>query len=1003
MALHKFLNNFTSGEWTPLLDGRADLAQYDNACRTMENFRPMQYGGARFRTGFEFVCPAKYETKQCRLLPFNFSTATRFVLEFGDLYVRFITNGMPVLETAKVITAMTAANPAVFTSTAHGFTNGKEVVVDDLVGPTTLNDRRFLVANVTANTFTLTDKFGVAVNGVTLPAYVSGGTAAGIYEVTTTYAEADLFGIQFKGINDVIYLTHPNYAPRKLSRVTNTNWTFAAVDFDSAPLLDENTTATTLTCSNAAIGTGRTLTASSSLFSALHVGSVWQVSHDQDALETSLPMTGTANSTAIRVKGNWTIQTSGTWTATIKVTRSFDNFATAGEVIRLFKGVADRNISASGDEDEDCYLRIEVTWTSGSGRVWLEAENTTINGLVKITAYASDTSVTCQVITTLAATTATRVWREGAWSDYRGYPRALGLYEQRLYFGGTASYPTRFWGSKSGDFENFEDGSLDDDGVSFVVASAESNPIMWMDGLDVLQIGTAGGEIVARAGSQDEPLTPSNVAVRAQSSYGSDVLQSISVGDAVLFMQRQGRRLREMAYTIEKDRYTSPDLTLLSEHVTESGITQMAFARQPDPTLMLVRDDGQLAVLTYNREQNVTAWARWTTPGYFESVTSVYGDPVDEIWVAVKRTINEKTVRYIERMAIEVDSAGDTSVAQVVFIVDSSGSMGSIITAVKTQIAEIADLYLTKYTTVTFALSEFQDEGTPIALTDFTTKEAIVAALDAIVLAGGAEPGYEAIRTAMEGVSWSLGSDRYAIMFTDEESSAVTCSQAQAIAALEDKNCKFSYAPNVLTSYDPIMLATGGVFVDDINDIATGLLPSVFIGFTEHHLDAADVGTASTNVITGLSHLEGESVRVVLNSAVMGDFTVASGSITLPVGSLGSYALGLPYTGTLKTMRLDTTLNNGASQGRKRRITECAFRFHATQGCKFGKSLTALNEIPFRTWADDSSVGAPKFTGEKIVAWPMGYSTDAEVFIVQDQPLPCTLLGLAIKHDFLGD
>lgn len=966
----------------------------------------MQYGGARYRTGFEFVCPAKFETKQCRLLPFNFSTATRFVLEFGHQYIRFITNGLPVLTAAKVVTAMTAANPAVFTSTAHGFTNGKEVVVDDLVGPTVLNGRRFLVAGVTANTFTLTDKFGVAVNGVTLPAYVSGGTAAGIYEVTTTYAEADLFGIQFKGINDVIYLTHPNYAPRKLSRVTDVSWTFGLVAFDSVPLLDENITATTLTCSNAAVGTGRTITASSSLFSALHVGSVWQVSHDQDALQTERTLTSSGNSASIRVKGTWSIQTAGTWTATIKVVRSFNDFATAGEVIRLFKGVADRNISASGDEDEDCHLRLEVTWTSGSGRVWIEAENTTISGLVKITAYTSDTVVTCQVLTALAATTATNVWREGAWSDYRGYPRALGLYEQRLFFGGTAAFPTRFWGSKSGDFENFEDGSLDDDGVSFVVASAESNPIMWMDGLDVLQIGTAGGEVVARAGSQDEPLTPSNVAVRAQSSYGSDTIQSISVGDAVLFMQRQGRRLREMAYTIEKDRYVAPDLTLLSEHVTESGIVQMAFARQPDPTLMLVRDDGQLAVLTYNREQNVTAWARWTTPGYFESITSVYGSPVDEIWASVKRTINGQTVRNIERMAVEEDAAGSANLAEVVFVLDTTGSMGSIITSVLAQISEIAALYVSKFGRARFALADYKDETDPFVLDDFMDLDALAAALATKGADGGGdgpEDGYGAIKKSMEQVSWTLGSARFAVLFTDIESHERGATEAQALSALQAKNCVFSYGIGEEPTYEGLRTATGGVLVEDIGSIANDLLPSVFIPFTEFHLDCASVGTASSNVISGLHHLEGESVRVVLNSAVMGDYTVASGAITLPVGSLGAYAIGLPYSGTIKTMRLDTQLANGASQGRKRRITEATFRFNQTQGCKFGKSLTALNEIQFRSWADDPSIGAPKFTGEKTVSWPMGYSEDAVVYVVQDQPLPCTLLGLAIKHDFMGD
>jgi len=1013
MALHKFLNNFTSGEWTPLLDGRSDLEQYDNAARVMENWRPMQYGGARFRTGTAYVVPGKHGNRKCRLLPFNFSTATRFILEFGHEYVRFITNGQQVLEAAKTITAMTAENPAVFTSAAHGFSNGDEVELDELVGPVSLNGRRFLVANVTANTFTLTTKAGVVVNGEALPAYVSGGTASQPYEVTTTYDESDLFGLQFKQINDVMYIVHPDYAPRKLSRVTNTNWTFGLVDFDQAPLLDENITDVTLTCSNAAVGAGRTLTASDATFNAGHVGAVFQLSHDQPAASIELNITAPATSGSLRVQGAWGIQTSGTWTGTVEVERQIDGGA--WEVIRKFTGAADRNVSGSGTETNDALLRLKVTYTSHSGtpvpRVWLEAESATISGLVKVTAVGSSTSATVTVLTELASTSATKFWREGAWSTYRGFPRAIGLYEQRLYFGGTTSYPTWFWASKSADFENFDDGLLDDDGLSFPVASAESNPILWMEGMDVMQMGTAGGEAVARAGSQDEPLTPSNVAVRAQSAYGSAIIQGMSVGDAVLFIQRQGRRLREMAYTIEKDRYVSPDLTLLSEHITQSGILQMGFARQPDPTVMLVRADGQLAVLTYNREQNVTAWARWVTDGVFESVASVYGDPVDEIWFAVRRTINGETVRYIERMAIEVDadaetSASGTGTAQVVFIIDTTGSMTGIIDSVKAQVAQVAALYSANYASVTFALADYKDETDPFVLTDFMSLDALVALLDGLIAAGGddtEEDGFGAVKKSMEGVTWQSGSARFCILFTDAPSHERGATQEQAIAALLEFNVKFSYGIDEQATFEPLRIATDGVLIDDEDDIAGGLLPSVFIPYEEFYLDCALTGTTLDSVLTGLSHLEGRSVRVVLNDAVMGDFTVTDGEITLPSGSAGAYVVGLPYTGTLKTMRLDINLANGASQGRKRRITEVAFRFNGTQGCKFGKSLASLTEIPFRTWSDNPTTGVPRFTGEKVVTWPMGYSDDAVVYVVQDQPLPCTLLGLAIKHDFLGD
>src|SRR4051812_4338487 len=96
MAITKWFNNFTAGEWSPLLDGRIDLDKYDYACRTMENARPLPYGGARMRAGSKHIANAKFQDTVTRLIPFNFSTGTRFVLEVGDFYMRFFSNGVPV-------------------------------------------------------------------------------------------------------------------------------------------------------------------------------------------------------------------------------------------------------------------------------------------------------------------------------------------------------------------------------------------------------------------------------------------------------------------------------------------------------------------------------------------------------------------------------------------------------------------------------------------------------------------------------------------------------------------------------------------------------------------------------------------------------------------------------------------------------------------------------------------------------------------------------------------
>jgi hypothetical protein len=241
----------------------------------------------------------------------------------------------------------------------------------------------------------------------------------------------------------------------------------------------------------------------------------------------------------------------------------------------------------------------------------------------------------------------------------------------------------------------------------------------------------------------------------------------------------------------------------------------------------------------------------------------------------------------------------------------------------------------------------------------------------------------------MAGVTWQPNTARFCVLFTNAASHERGATQDAALVALLDNSVKFSYGTTEQSTYEPLRIATDGALVSDVDDIVGGLLPSVFTPYQEFYLDCALTGTTLDGALSGLDHLEGRRVRVVLNDALAGDFTVTDGAVTLPPGSAGSYVVGLPYRGTLKTMRLDTNLANGASQGRKRRITEVSFRFNGTQGCKFGKTLGALS--------------SPRFTGEKVVTWPPGYSDDAVVYVVQDQPLPCTLLGLAVKHEFMGD
>lgn len=233
MAQPVIQTSFHGGEFAPTLFARVDLAKYHHGLALAENFYVDYRGGVSTRMGFEYIIQAKDSTQPVRLIPFSASFTDTFILEVGHLYMRFITNGGTVLETAKVITNITQANPGVVTSNAHGFANGDVVFIAAVVGMTQVNNRYFMVANIAANTFELQDLNGVNVNTSSYSAYSSAGTASRVYTITTPWQGTDLATLKFaQNINKMVF-THPNYSPTELTFISPTNWTLTTIIFSS--------------------------------------------------------------------------------------------------------------------------------------------------------------------------------------------------------------------------------------------------------------------------------------------------------------------------------------------------------------------------------------------------------------------------------------------------------------------------------------------------------------------------------------------------------------------------------------------------------------------------------------------------------------------------------------------------------------------------------------------------------------------------------------------------
>ncbi len=517
------------------------------------------------------------------------------------------------------------------------------------------------------------------------------------YEIETPYLTADLFELKYEQSADVLYITHPDYETRKLSRIGNAAWRLEPIGIGTGPFRTQNddveakiassgtTGSVTLTATNGTPFVAGTTAGHSpsgtEATSKSWTGALFKLVHPIETLEFSSPLsavsavedTGWMDCGTIYKGGGWTLVTADTWAGTIEVQRNYTIgavYADAGwETIFPFTSPAaassQRNVSTTGTEDDgDADYRVIITaCTDCTVTPIFSTDQTEVIGIVQITAVSSTTSATGTVIRSLggASGDATYKWSEGSWSNYRGWPQTTTFFEDRLMFGGNTAQPDTIWGSVTGDYENMVAGVDDDDAVIFTLSSRQVNVIEWLVGKDKLLIGTSGAEWTI-AGGTDEPLSPSNVIAKQHSTYGSANLQAILANESVLFFQRGAEKMRELAYNWELDSYVAPDMTILANLVTNTGITDTAFQRTPNSILWTTRTDGEMPIFSYERAENITAWSRMITQvnhagtltdSDIESVAVINGSPEDEVWVIVERTMtgvnSGNPVRYIEQ------------------------------------------------------------------------------------------------------------------------------------------------------------------------------------------------------------------------------------------------------------------------------------------------------------------------------------------------------------------
>jgi hypothetical protein len=517
MALETpILTNFTSGELSPRLDGRVDLARYYNGCRELTNFIVHPHGGASRRGGFRLAAAAGNPDKPSLLLAFEFNAEQAYVLEFFE--------------------DQSGA--------------GKMRVFKD--------------------------------GGLVL----AGDGAA--YVLDSPYVQADFERLRHVQSNDTLFLVHPAHPPRSLTRTGHAEWSFAAIEFTGRP-------------------------------------EAWDEGGQPGAVcffEQRLVLAGTPG----RPNTLW-FSRSG----------DFFDLRTATRETPL-DGWRDVEIAAGGANPPDGRPGDQFTLYAGSasfqGGCALKGRDPAGTS-VRYYRYKG-TRVR------LAATSDLTV----AFVD--GGPPGDSQIESVHDLSGNLR--AEFW-------EEFEpgvridaptgEGPEEDDGIEVTLAAAQANAIEFLAPKARLWVGTAGAEWTL-GGADGGAVTPLNIKASLEGVAGAARVRPEAVGQATLFVQRQGRKLRELTYRFESDGLASRDLTLLSEHLTQGGVTALAYAQEPDSVLFCLRADGALLALTYEPDQEVTAWSRLVTAGSFESLACVPGRGRDELWAVVRRTVNGEQRRFVE-------------------------------------------------------------------------------------------------------------------------------------------------------------------------------------------------------------------------------------------------------------------------------------------------------------------------------------------------------------------
>jgi hypothetical protein len=716
---------FNRGEVSDQALARVDVEKLRLAGNVVENWCPRTIGSMMFRPGLGYIGGIRADLP-AKIIPFHYASTDTAIVELTDATLRVFVNDAVIarpavtstlqafsswtlsassgssvavsagkLSFANVLDKSSSQATGALTVSAgqEGIEHALRIVVDK--GPVNLRigtafglEDVFLTTTLGVGAHSIAFTPGVATVYVQLEsgAYAARVVssvaleAAGAMALPSPYLTADLPLVRYTQSADVVFLACKGKRQYKVERRSARSWSLVLYQANDGPF-GATSPATTVNIKPSACIGDVTLTASQAYFKSTQIGSLIRMYHQGQFTTRSLIKANTYTD-LIRISGvskvvinpttyqntndrSIVVTLSGAWAGTVVLYRSTES-ATSG--FTQFK-VYNANVSETVSDFLDntiCWYKLGVY---GSGDL-LGICQASISygggggaGVARITAIASPTSASAEVLAPFKNVTTALDFRMSQWSDADGWPSSVTLHEGRLWFAGAS----KVWGSVSDNYLSFD---LDKEGdagpIQRTIGEGPIANINWLLPLGRLQLGADSAIPSARSSTFDEPLTPTVFMLKNQITMGAAPIAAVKIDSRGQFVDQSKLRAYDLKYDVQANDYTIEDVTRLHPLIAGdprtgvAGFVALAAQRIPDTRVHYVRADGQVCVLLYDAVDSVAAWWRIKTDGVIEDVCTLPGQPEDRVYYVVKRTINGQTKRSLERLAMLHECVGGT-------------------------------------------------------------------------------------------------------------------------------------------------------------------------------------------------------------------------------------------------------------------------------------------------------------------------------------------------------